>query len=582
MSQSDNPEVFKFGKYRLDADNVLFRDDEVIHLPPKELAVLKVLLESDGRVIGKQELIDSVWAAAVVSDDSLIRCIYVLRKTLGEGGKDQRYIATISRRGYRFAMPVHRISNQRIRKKARDHELLLAVLPFESQSSDREQEYFCDGLTEEIIARLTRLHAHGIHVVARSAIMFYRNSGKSLDQIGRELKLDFAITGRVRMLRGERVRIRVELVRLSDQVQIWSELYDSPWDEVLALQSDIAARIAGSLPVSLSHLELSHIRKVFLTSSQAYEAYLQARYHWNKRNHPDMRRALVFYRQAIALDAAYAPAYAGLADCYNLMANRGYIPPQQARREVRPLLDKALTLDDQLAATHAALGRFKWNLEWDARGGEQALLRALAIDSNYASAHHHYGTVLFATHRFEQAIDAFERSLELDPFSLGTSSFFGWILFCSGRYQAAFERARKTLELEPDYPDGHILLAILHGYFGDKMQAIAAADKALAMLADNTQMMTYIAYAYLLGGNRRRMRTILGEIEKIAHERYVPAAKVAAVYAAAENHEQAYAWLDRAYRERCCWLPWADVDPRFETMRTQPHFTALMKRVTTN
>jgi TolB-like protein len=314
MAEHAHQPVYRFGRFRLDrTGRVLFCGDRAVPLPPKAAGTLLLLLRNAGNVVEKQDLLKPVWRDAFVEEGSLTRTISILRKALEEGGDGQEFISTIPTRGYRFAVPVEGLSS--FPASPHPSRVMLAVLPFENMSGRKSQEYFSDGLTEEMITQLGRVNPDRFGVIARTSAMQYKNSTKTVHQIGRELSVTHIVEGSVRRASG-RVRIVAQLIQVSDQTHLWAESYERNTGDILALQNEVAQAIARQIQIKLIPQEQERFAPSGFISPEAYEAYLKGRYLWNQRTLGTLQKSIQYFERAIQIDPAYAAAYAGMADSY--------------------------------------------------------------------------------------------------------------------------------------------------------------------------------------------------------------------------------------------------------------------------
>jgi TolB-like protein len=345
-----------FGPFRIEKnERLLRRGTDVIPLPPKAVELLLVLVERRGEAVGKDELLAAVWPGTFVEEGSLAQNVSLLRKVLG-GGPESQYIATLPRRGYRFVAPVRTVRGED------DATRSLAVLPLANLSGDQSQDFFADGMTDELISCLMKIEA--LRVASRTSVMAYRNAGKPLRHMAQELDVDWIVEGAVLQVEG-RVRITAHLIDCATEKQLWAEAYERDLREILALQSEVATDIAGRI-VNIAAPERARVAKSRHVDPDAYDAYLRGRYFWNKRTRDDLKRANDYFRVAIDRDPTYAPAHAGLADTYALLGSIGYdaMPPGEAMPRARAAAARALEIDDTMAQAHASLGYVKLSYEW--------------------------------------------------------------------------------------------------------------------------------------------------------------------------------------------------------------------------
>jgi len=425
-----------------------------VPLPPKAAETLTVLVQNAGTLIDKEELLQKVWHDAFVEEGSLTRTISILRKALGEGSDGQEYIATVSKRGYRFTAKVTEMAEPRpVSAHAR---LMLAVLPFENMSEDLTQEYFNDGLTEEMITQLSRLNPKRLGVIARTSAMRYKGAKKSIREIGKELGVSHVLEGSVRRDAG-RVRIAAQLIQVSDQTHIWAETYERNLGDILKLQSEVSQAVAREISVKLTPREAQRLATAREVSPAAYEAYLKGRHLWNKRTEDSMRKSIGQYEEAIRQCPDYAMAYTGIADTYVLLACRGMVPAKETFRKAKAAATKALELDPELGDTQGSLAHVRLH-DWDWEGLELDFQRAIELNPAQAIVYHWYAEFLMSMGRPEEAIAMAQRAHQTDPLSPIIGSALGGVLYLARRYDQAVAVLQRAQEITPEHFLPHLSL----------------------------------------------------------------------------------------------------------------------------
>jgi len=455
---------------------------------------------------------------------------------------------------------------------------MLAVLPFENLSRDPEQDYFSDGLTEEMISQLSRLNPKKLGVIARTSAMHYKNTTKTIDAIGRELGVAYIVEGSVRRA-GERVRITAQLIAVSDQTHLWAENYERDLKDIFALQSDVAERVAGSLTVELLPGAVLTSARARTINSAAHEAYLKGRFYWNKRTSKGLQKAVEYFEQAIALDPAWPLGYAGLADAYGLMPYYSSMRPSEAIPKARAAAAKALEMDESLAEAHATLALIAIEYDWNWPAAERESERALALNPNYATAHQWYAEYLMWMGRHDEAIKEITKAQELDPLSLIIGNVAGWVYCVAGNLQQAETQFRKTLELGPENSGPQINLAIALFLQGRISEAITEAREAGRHSNNSPIDATYLGHMCARAGQPEEARRILDELAALSNEVYVPPTRLALVYAGLDERDRMFEWLERAYLERDIILLETLTDPLLAPMRGDPRFADLLRRV---
>jgi len=453
----------------------------------------------------------------------------------------------------------------------------LAVLAFDNLSGDPEQEYFSDGLTEEMIAQLGRLRPDRIGVIARTTMMQYKGTQKSIEQIGRELGVDYLLEGSVRRA-NQRARITAQLIRVSDQTHLWAESYERALEDILAIQIEVAERIARSLTVELLPDEQAVLVGASTTSATAHDAYLRGRYSWNKRSEESFAKAIEYFRQAVELDPEYAAAHAGLADCYDTLGWYGALPAGEAYRNAQAAAMRALQINERLAEAHAALAYGKQFHEWNWEEIEKEYRRALDLDANYVTAHHWYALFLAAMGRQDEALEQIKRARKLDPLSLIVSVAEGRILHFARRFDDAIEQFRRIVELDPSFIPAHCDLGASCEEKGMLHQALAEFETCVDLSRSGTLYVAAVAEVHARLGNSDEALKILSQLQA-SSDKYVSPHSVAFIYASLGELDQAFSWQEKAYEERDASLVWVKVAAESDALRADMRFVDLVRRM---
>jgi len=570
-----NQRFYKFGRFRLDGTGrVLFRGDEAVPLSPKAAEVLLLLVTNAGSVVEKKELLSKVWQDAFVEEGSLTRTISILRKVLEAGSDGQECIATVSKRGYRFVLPVKEVVAQ---KGVASEKTLLAVLPFENLSGARSQEYFSDGLTEEMITQLSQLNPEKLGVIARTSAMRYKGSNKSARRIGQELGVAYLLEGSVQRA-GRRVRITAQLIQVSDQTHLWAHKYERGVGDILAIQSDVAAAIASEIRIKLAPQAEARLERTSILEPRAYEAFLRGRYLWNQRTRKALENSLLQFGQSIKHDRGYAPAYAGMADSYLSLLDDGYLPPRAATTQARQWAKKAITIDEAYAEPHSSLGHAHYH-EYEWTEAEREFQRSIALNPNYPSAHFYYALYLVALGRHEEAVAEAKKALALDPVNLTAQTNVSMIEYRAGRYDEAIEEARRVLDVNTSYAHAHYVLGRAYVQKGMYREAIRSARRAVALEGSNVRYIASLVYIYGVAGKRNNALQTRGKIRRIMAQKYVPPYMVAICYAGLGKNDEALSWLKRACEERSAETPFVNVDPRLAALGADPRFRQILRKL---
>jgi TolB-like protein/Tfp pilus assembly protein PilF len=564
---------YEFGQFRLDVSGrILFRGKAPVPLPPKAVDTLLLLVQNAGAVIGKEEIFKQVWKGAFVEEGSLTRTISILRKALEHDGKGQKCIATVSKRGYRFVAEVVE-TPQRIAEQ----KLMLAVLPFENMSGDLTQEYFSDGLTEEMITQLSRLNPERLAVIARTSAMRYKGANKSVREIGRELGVSHLLEGSVRREAG-RVRIAAQLIQVADETHVWADTYDERLGDILKLQSEVSQAVAREIRVKLTPREERRLASATEVSPVAYEAYLKGRHLWNKRTEDGMRKSIAHYEEAIRHNPEYAIAYCGVADSYVMLACRGMAPAKETFRKAKAAASKAIELDPELGDVHGSLAHVRLH-DWDWKELERDFQRAIELNPAQAIVYYWYGEFLMSMGRPEEAIAVTQKACQTDPLSAVIGASLGMILYLARRYDQAVEVLLRAQEINPDHFLPYMRLGLVRIQQGKFEEAIQKLRRAVHLAEQSTETLAALATAQAAGGNIEEARTILDELEKPAGKRYVLPYNIAKIYSASGDPDKAFEWLETAYKEGNPDLIELNSEPLFDSLRSDPRFSDLMQRV---
>jgi len=446
----------------------------------------------------------------------------------------------------------------------------IAVLPFTNISKESEDDYFADGLTEELISSVSR--THGLRVIARTSVMKYKGTSKPVSEIGRELRVGNILEGSVRKA-GDRIRISVQLVDPTDEEPKWSQQYDREISDMFAIQSDIANRVAEALRLQILGTGTigTHTR-----NPEAYVAHLRGRQSWNTRTEPGIRQAIGFFQKALEEDETFARAYSGLADCYSTLALLEFIAPSEAYPKAKDAVGKALALDPMLAEAHTSLGLIRFQYDWDWKGAEEEFNEALRINPSYAPAHHFFADYLKAMGRFDEALVEIGKAQELDPLNLAINTGVGHVLYLSKQYDGSIEQYKKAVDLDPNFTLTHIWFGRPYLEKGMYTEAISELQTAVKLSGEGTLALAMLGHGLASAGKKEDAHKILDQLVERSRTRYVPSYWVAVVYNGFKDTEQVLKWLRRAYEERSSWLVWCNVEPRFDWLRGNPEFSSLM------
>jgi TolB-like protein/DNA-binding winged helix-turn-helix (wHTH) protein/Flp pilus assembly protein TadD len=631
--------LYQFGEFSLDAQSrALRRGGATIPLTPKAFDVLLLLVQSAGRIVTKDEMMKAVWADSFVEESNLPRTIFMVRKALDET-TDRRYILAVQGQGYRFVVPVTEAAIDRTKletpgkhtvpsgnvidvaepraqlhpQRARDGRLfvitlvpvavvvlvvsaiwhwrsphssvsptgkiMLAVLPFENFTGDSSQDYFSDGLTEEMISQLGNLDPDNLGVIARTSVMHYKHSQESIPQIGKDLAVQYLIEGSVRR-DSERVRIAAQLIQVKDQSHLWARQYDRDLGHLLELQAEIAREVANEIAFSLSGrrpIEVAR-QEPGTQSHEAYDLYLKGRYFWNKRTREGFRQAADYFQQAIDKDPNYGRAYAGLADTFGLMSTWYAGPQNELMPKARAAALRALELDEHLAEAHASLALIKENYDYDWPGSEKEFRRAIELNPQYATAHQWYAESLSWQGRFDEAFAESERARQLDPLSLIIASDHAEILYYSRQYDSSLKQCRSVLELDPNFTRARDLM------LGSLVQ-LGRYDEAIYLVnhppESDKDPWSWAKKAVVYGrsGQTEEARRALAKVEQFAGPHPGGDLIWLIAYSGTGQKERVLELLQKAYSEHSSAVLQIKVEPMYDPFRSDPRFEDLLRRL---
>ncbi len=454
----------------------------------------------------------------------------------------------------------------------------IAVLPLENLSGDSNQDYFADGMTDELIASLARISS--LRVISRTTAMDYKGTHESLEKIASELHVDAVVEGTV-LRSGDRVRITAELVQVSTDRHLWADTYESQLGDVLSLQNQVASAIVSQIRIKLTPQDKQTLATARPIQSDAYEDYLKGRYYWGKRSKDSLDKAIHYFQSATEKDPNYALAYAGLADCYGIMgaAIVGTVPTSEVAPKAEAAAKKAVELDPTLAETQTAIATVLFNYEWNFREAEAGFQRAIQLNPNYATAHQRYSLYLMAMGRTDESLAEMNKARSLDPLSLSMNFSLGWRLFMARQYEQAASQLTDTIEMDPSYLLAHIVLGQCYEQEGKYAQAISELQKAALMSPDTAPVMAALGHAYAVAGKRAEALRILDQLKAQAAQRYVSPYYIALLYAGLGEHAEAMDSLNRGYEDRSNNMIFLNVVPQFDGLRNEPRFQELRHRI---
>ena len=607
-----------------------------VRLQEQPFQILAMLLEHPGQVVTREELQKKLWPADtfVDFDHGLNKAVNKIRDALGDSAESPRFVETVARRGYRFLAEVkaadaapgqspHVAPPPVPAAETRDRPDLavtpaatknrapslawkmavfvplalivfftgwklysrnypatvihsLAVLPLESLSNDASQDYFADGMTDELISDLGQLSA--LRVISRTSVMGYKHAHKPLPQIARELNVDAIVEGTV-LRSGDRVRITAQLIDATADKHLWSQSYEGELKDTLALQNQVARAIADQIRIKLNPQEQAALKIARVVNPEAYESYLKGRYFWNKRTPDSLKVALAYFNQAIDEDPNYAQAYSGLADTYALLGDWQYavMTPKEAFPRAKAAAIKALELDSTLSEAHNSLAFCFDAFDWDLESAGKEFQRSIELNPGYATAHHWYAWHLSLLGRFDEALEEMRKAKNLDPLSLIINADLAELLVIAHFYDESIIQSRATIAMDPNFALAHNQLAQAYLQKHMNVEAIAELQKAVELSGGSPTCVANLARAYAASGKTSEAVKLLGDLKNHSNRGYSDASEVAVVYAALGDKDQAMHWLEIGYEER--FNPGVLLRPGFDPLRSDQRFQDLLRRI---
>jgi TolB-like protein/Tfp pilus assembly protein PilF len=453
----------------------------------------------------------------------------------------------------------------------------IAVLPFVDMSPQKDQEYFCDGMTEELINRLSNIKE--LRVPARTSAFMFKGKAEDIREIGRKLDVRTVLEGSIRKA-GNQLRVTAQLVNIADGFHLWSETYDRELKDVFNTWDEIALTIADKLKLTLLGDEKAKLTKRYTENIEPYNLYLKGRWFWNKWTEADIRKGMEYFQAAIDIDPNYALAYAGLAVAYNTLSHYSIVRPEETFPKAKELALKALSLDETLAEAHTVMGYVMVYYDWDWESGEREFKTAIAFKPDDVTAHHLYAYFLFIMNRYEEAFSEIRKALAVDPLNLITNRTLGDFHYYSGQYDRAIESLKKTIEMDPTFSYAHSYLGLAYLQKSMYPEAIAELQKDLELQrALHPLFLAFMGVAQFKGGHDEKGKDILNSLLARSQKEYVPPYFFSFLYFAMEDKDQGFNYLNKAYQERDVWLPLLAIDHFFDAVRSDRRFKDLLRRM---
>jgi TolB-like protein/DNA-binding winged helix-turn-helix (wHTH) protein/Tfp pilus assembly protein PilF len=633
---ADTIRIYEFGDFRLDPPKqLLTRRGEHVQVSPKAFKLLVLLVENRHRVVSKSELMEKVWEDAFVEEGNLKVTVSALRKALGDSSAESHLIETVPKFGYRFREPVHVVAAQEpdpdpplpeaetpeaaadagipetpatrndswrkylslsalgllavvaavllyqfgVAKRnstARSGVTSIAVLPFANLTGQPDQDYFTEGITDELITALAQIRT--LNVISRTSVNQYKSTRKPAKEIARELNIDAVVEGSA-LRSGNRVRITAQLVQAREDRHLWAESYERDLTDILKLQNELAHAIAREVQASLTPQEKARLQSSPSINPDAHEEYLKGCFNMNRLSADGLKKGLEYYNQALAIDPQYSLAYSGVAHCYLRMADWGVLPAHEAISKARAAAEKALSIDDSLAEVHTSLGAILFLYDWKWAAAENEFIRSLELNPGLVNTRLIYSNFLVVMGRQEEAFSQVARARQLDPLSQATNSAIAQVLYFTGRYDEAIEQFKKTLELYPEAETIHLGLSTSYQQKGMFDQAADEFLKSKTYEGLRPETITALRQEYARAGIKGLWQMEIQTAASRLKTQYVHPFNFALCYANLENRDMTIQWLERAFEERYLDIVYLNVEPRFQFLRDDPRFRNLLARV---
>jgi DNA-binding winged helix-turn-helix (wHTH) protein/TolB-like protein len=628
--------LYRFGQFTLDSrKRVLSRADSLISLTPKAFDVLLFLVQNPNRLVSKEELLQAVWGDTFVEEGNLTQYISHLRKALGDNSEDTRLIVTIARKGYQFTadvtiaetadtakqptvqvptaesspadtQPVLRSPVNAAVPKAPKHwwktavlgasavllitvgfaswrhfadvtpprsrKIMLAVLPFENLTGDPNKEYLADGLTEETISQLGSLNPEQLGVIARTSVMGYKHKDERLDQIGRELSVQYVLENSLRES-GNHIRLTTQLIQVKDQTHLWSQDYDYSEKDTLNIEDDVAKSLAHEIHVRLTSKQHAELAQSHLVNPEAFDAYLQGHYYFERDTDKDTNMAAKYFERATQLDPSYALAWVGLSRARNWQADTGLIPSEEGHRLAREAVERALALNPNLPEAHVQMARIKRQVDFDWAGADASIQRAIALEPGDPAILRSAAAEAAILGRLDEALPLARRAVDLDPLNAHSWAALGEIEFRGGKLEEAEADYRKAQEFRPDDDLYSINLSEIYVMQGRPQDALPLIER---VGYDPIRTFLY-SIAYHALSRKKESDTALSELITKYHASM--AHQIAEVYAFRNQSDEAFEWLERAYTQRDSGLIFTKVDPLLKSLHNDPRYAAFLKKL---
>jgi serine/threonine protein kinase/tetratricopeptide (TPR) repeat protein len=475
-----------------------------------------------------------------------------------------------------FALDIGGLVGRFVGRPSKPQISSIAVLPLENLSGDPEQEYFADGMTEALIMDLAQVKS--LKTISRTSVMQYKHIRKPLREIAQELGVDAVVEGSI-LRSGNRIRVTAQLIDAETDENLWAKGYEREMKDILSLQREVARSIVEEIRIELTPQEERRLSDVEKVSPAAYDAYLNGRFHWNRRSEEGSRKAIEYFETAIKTEPTYARAYAGLADAYNVLGWYQLLPSKAAFPEATRFAQRALGLDERLGEAYISLGYSLFLHDWQWTKADESFRRGVELSPNYATGHHWYSFFLAAMGRTSESLERERRALQLDPLSLIINRGMGHRLYYARMYDAAIEAELKALEMSPSFVPALITLGHAYLQKGLLDEALSAFSKASSLSEGSGFDAPAVGYAYAVAGRRDQALEILDEYRRREADSYVSPYNIAAIYLGLNEQDKALEYLEKAFTERVCGLAFINVEPLWDPLRSHPRFKDILRRM---
>ena len=575
MSQPESHSRFRFREFELDISAYeLRRGGQPVHLERHPMDLLILLVERRRQLVSRADIAKRLWDSSVFVDVEMgvNTAIRKLRQALRDSRESPAFVETISGKGYRFIAPVDAVLPERHQETIES----VAVLPFTNDCADPDAEYLSDGITETLINNLSQVW--NLRVVARSTVFRYKGKEADPQKAGSDLHVRAVVSGRL-LQRGSTLIVRAELMDVATGAQLWGGQYNRQAEDVFLLQGDLSREISEKLQLQLTGDQKQRLTKRYTEDAEAYRLYLKGRYHWNKRSADGFQKAVEYFRQALDKDPAYSLAYAGLADTYAYLPFFHVVPPREAMPKAKTAAAKAVEIDDHLAEPHVSLGyvSFTYDGDWSAAG--KHFEQALALNPGYTGAHTFYAFYLSSLGRSEEALAVAKRAVDRDPASPAVSHSLAVQLYLARQFDQAIEQAHNTLEMDARFAISYQVLGEVYLSKGMYREALLALEQFSALSRSSATSRALLAYSHARLGAHSAALRIIEELTAASKHSLVPALLFALIYAALDDQDQAFSWLEKAYEERFYRLAYLKVDALWDPLRSDSRFADLLRRV---